>query len=92
MSNAEIAKHMLTKYEEETTCAWAYLDMAEAAEKMEESERTERLMKGLVEMAHDEYTHAEFIAMMMCEFGVELPAANAEKLEKLKNRLEPYFR
>lgn len=92
MTNAEIAKHMLTKYEEETTCAWAYLDMAEAAEKMEESERTERLTKGLAEMAHDEYTHAEFIAMMMHEFGVELPAANAEKLEKIEKRLEPYFR
>lgn len=91
MKHEEIVKHMLTKLDEEISGADAYLNMAEAAMKMEHTDMNERLVAGVLDIAHDEYTHAEFICAMIEEYDGKVPEAHMAKFDALTKRMEPFF-
>lgn len=91
MKHEEVVKHMLSKLDEEITGADGYLNMAEAAMKMEHTDMNERLVTGVTEMAKDEYTHAEFIYAMIEEYDGKVPDAHAAKFDALTKRMEPFF-
>lgn len=88
MTRDEIMKHLHTNFMEEVKDAEKYCDMAEAAESMERPD----LYEGLCEMANDEYTHAEFICMVMKQEGEHLTAEEETKWHDLESRMESLFR
>lgn len=65
-----------------------YMDMAMFAEQM----GNEKLAKGLMEMSHDEYTHAKFIHYNLVNWGCEIPSDSLMKWHDLKERIEHMFR
>lgn len=87
MKAEELSKHMSTHFSSEIDGANAYLDMAEKAEEMGENE----LMNGLLDMAEDEYSHAEFIKTIMDDKHVEIPAEMVHKFEELEKRMDSIF-
>lgn len=91
MKYEEIVKHMLTKLDEEISDADTYLNMAEAAMKMANTDMNERLVAGILDIAHDEYTHAEFICAMIEEYDGKVPEAQMAKFDALTKRIEPFF-
>lgn len=91
MTHEEILAHMQEKMDEELSYTDQYLNMVDSAMKMPESELNHKLITGIAEMAHDEYTHAEFICDMIEEFGGTVPAEKAKKMEEIYHRLERHF-
>lgn len=72
-------KKMEPAFPEEMQSARKYLQMAKEADAAGE----EDLAEGLMEMAHDEYTHAQFMYSEMCEEGHEICEAHKKMWEEL---------
>lgn len=92
MKHEEIVKHMLTKLDAEIADTDGYLNMAEAAMKLDHTEMNERLVEGTLAIAKDEYTHAEFIYTMLEEYDGKVPDTHVTKFEALTKRMESIFR
>lgn len=87
MTHDEIMKHLHTNFMDEVKDANKYCDMAENAERMCRPD----LYEGLCEMAHDEYTHAEFICSVMQQEGESLTQDEETKWNELGSRMEAFF-
>lgn len=80
--------HILTHLTSEIDGANGYLDMAEAAEKMDE----DGLAKYLYEMAKDEYSHAKFIKYFLEKKHVSIAQDTYTKYDELCTRMKSTFR
>lgn len=65
-----------------------YCDMAHVAE----MEGIHDFARGLYAMAHDEYTHADFIHDHLVDWGCEIPEKEMMKWHELKERIHRKFR
>lgn len=89
MTNEEILKHMSGKLDAELDSAEGYLKMVKNLSSTGYTD--EYLASGLVEMAHDEYSHAVFIAKMIenCE-GVITKEQN-KRIDDLDDEIKRFF-
>ena len=87
MTKEEISKHLLTRFAAEMEDATNYHTMAETAEKMGKYD----LVDGLIDMAKDEYTHAEFIKMTMENMDVTIPDEHQKKWDVLEEKFKDLF-
>lgn len=89
MSVHDIKETFKKDFIDEVNDSNTYLDMAKAAEG---ESSNEHFIKGLYEMAKDEYTHAKFIHEMLVDWGCEIPENELMKWHMLKERVDRVFR
>lgn len=87
MKREELAKHLLTNFAKEVDDADKYYTMAMTAEETDYAD----LSYGLIEMAKDEYTHAQFIMNTMTEMGFDIPAEEKAKWAALDDKMHDSF-
>lgn len=80
-------KKMEPAFPEEMQSARKYLQMAKEADAAGE----EDISEGFMEMAHDEYTHAQFMYNEMCEEGHEICEAHKKMWEELDMMMGQMF-
>lgn len=80
-------KKMEPAFPEEMQSARKYFQMAQEADSAGE----EDLAEGFMEMAHDEYTHAQFMYEEMCDAGYSICEAHKKMWEELDTMMGQTF-
>lgn len=87
MTKEELVTHMLNGLKEELHAAEGYMTMAESTKDRGNPELT----RGVLAMAQDELSHAEFIMMTMREYDAPIPSECHDKFHMLEHKLEQSF-
>lgn len=88
MTKKEVLDELKQDFSEEMHDCNKYLDMAKAMRDDHEGEMSE----GLYLIAHDEFTHAEFIKKCLMEEGFAMTEDERQKWQDLKERHNHIFR